>query len=416
MTQLGNAFAIAAMLGATALAASPGAARADGLKAEVAHEWTSGSEAAAAQVIADAFTARGGEWIDTATAGFEAGHAAAINRILGGNPPTVKMFPAGPMTKELIAAGLMSDIDGLVEAEGLKDKIPPVILDSVSAKGSVYAAPLSINVHWLIWSAPVLAQIGLDEPPATWDAFFDALDKVKAAGLVPIAWGGQSWQENKVFNGVMLGVMGVEGYDSVYVDFDAEAVRSPEFREAAEIYAKMRGYVDPGAPGRLWNDATAMVLEGKAAAQYSGDWVKGEMLLQGREPGSDFFCEPMPGAPALVIQGDTFAFPKKDGADWNAAQQLFAVVVEDPQVQLDFSRLKGSIPARSDVDVSSLDACVQKGKALIAGGDAAPAPLLVMSPSAAGQFQDLISEFFNDPAMSTDDFVESFAEIVEENA
>ena len=39
---------------------------------------------------------------------------------------------------------------------------------------------------------------------------------------------------------------------------------------------KLKGYTDAGSPGRDWNVATGMVMDGKAAFQIMGDWAKGE--------------------------------------------------------------------------------------------------------------------------------------------
>ena len=43
----------------------------------------------------------------------------------------------------------------------------------------------------------------------------------------------------------------------VYGDGNVDAVKSAEFKEVAEIFGKLRDFVDPGSPGRNWNDATA---------------------------------------------------------------------------------------------------------------------------------------------------------------
>ena len=65
---------------------------ADPLKAEVIHWWTSGGESAAVKVFADAYDKAGGQWIDSAIAGGEQARTAGINRIVGGNPPTMMQF------------------------------------------------------------------------------------------------------------------------------------------------------------------------------------------------------------------------------------------------------------------------------------------------------------------------------------
>ena len=61
-------------------------------KAEVIHWWTSGGESAAVKELASAFSKAGGQWVDSAVAGGDAARAQAINRVVGGNPPTAAQF------------------------------------------------------------------------------------------------------------------------------------------------------------------------------------------------------------------------------------------------------------------------------------------------------------------------------------
>ncbi len=60
-------------------------------------------------------------------------------------------------------------------------------------------------------------------------------------------------------------------------------VKGPEFRTIAETYRRLHDYVDPGSPGRNWNDATSLVIQGKAGMQFMGDWAKGEFTAAGTD-------------------------------------------------------------------------------------------------------------------------------------
>ena len=40
--------------------------------------------------------------------------------------------------------------------------------------------------------------------PKTWDELIALLDKMKAAGVTPLAHGGQTWQEATIFDSVVL--------------------------------------------------------------------------------------------------------------------------------------------------------------------------------------------------------------------
>ena len=93
-------------------------------------------------------------------------------------------------------------------------------------------------------------------------------------------------------------------------------VKSPEFRAVAETYRRLKNYVDPGAPGRNWNDAVALVIQGKAGMHMMGDWAKGEFTAAGRTPGKDYGCFVLSNhGGGYVMGGDVFAFPKSKSAD-----------------------------------------------------------------------------------------------------
>src|SRR5882672_11156832 len=81
------------------------------LKAEVIHWWTSGGESAAVKVFADQFQAAGGTWVDTAIAGGANARTAAINRTVGGSPPTAMQFNTGKQFDDLVENDLLANED-----------------------------------------------------------------------------------------------------------------------------------------------------------------------------------------------------------------------------------------------------------------------------------------------------------------
>jgi glucose/mannose transport system substrate-binding protein len=95
------------------------------------------------------------------------------------------------------------------------------------------------------------------------------------------------------------------------------------------------------------------------------------------------------------VQGDVLVFPKTPDPDGLRAQQLLARVVMEPRAQLDFSRLKGSIPIRTDLDASQLDICAQQGLAILkdrsrqVGNDE-----IYLTPDQNGALSDVLSEYW----------------------
>jgi glucose/mannose transport system substrate-binding protein len=386
-----------------------GTATAQDNKAEVIHWWTSGGESAAVRVFAEQFTKAGGTWVDTAIAGGANARTAAINRTIGGNPPTAMQFNTGKQFDDLVEGGMLADLDAVAAAGNWKAIMPAAITDAVTRNGHVYAVPVNIHgQNWMFTSAAAFAKAGATMP-TNWDELFPALDKLKAAGLVPLAFSGQKTWERGLFNATMAGRGGGAMFQAFWGKRDAAMVKGPEFRKVVDSFRRLKGYVDAGSPGRNWNDATNMLITGKAGVQFMGDWAKGEFTAAGQVPDKDYGCTVLSDkGTAYLLGGDVFAFPKsKTGS---AAQVLLAKTMLDPATQIAFAQKKGSIPVRLDLDVSSLDPCAQKAVKWLGDKTAqVPANELLSPPALTGTVEDLVSQFWNDPTMTADVFITKVA-------
>ncbi len=378
--------------------ASIGAAQAQGTKAEVIHWWTSGGESAAVKSLADAYRAAGGVWVDTAVSLGEQARSVAINRIIGGNPPTAAQFNTSKQFLDLVDQGMLNPIDEVATRDGWDKFLPETVINVVKVKGHYYAAPVNIHMPaWIWYSKAAFKKAGIAAEPKTMDELFAALDKLKAAGLVPLAHGGQSWQDNIVFTAVLTNVGGRELYLKVLRDRDPKVIQGEAFKNVLLAFKRLQSYVDKGSPGRNWNDATAMLITGKAGVQFMGDWAKGEFSLAGKQAGVDYGCIAGFGpASPYIIQGDVLVFPKTSNAEQIKAQKLLATVVTNPATQVAFSNKKGSIPIRTDVDASKMDICAQQGLAVmkdksrqLGNGE------VFLTPDQNGALADIITAYWN---------------------
>ncbi|MBW4986002.1 ABC transporter substrate-binding protein [Mameliella sp. CS4] len=407
-------FAAASMLAALSAGST---AQADGT-VEVLHWWTSGGEAKAVGTLKEAFEAQGGTWNDSPIAGGggDAAMTALRARVVAGNPPTAVQLK-GPGIQEWAQQGALNDVQAVADAEDWDAVLPPVLAEIMKYDGDYVAAPVNIHrVDWM-WANPeALAKAGISEMPTTWDEFNAAADKLMAAGITPLAHGGQPWQDATLFEDVVLGVGGADFYRAALVDLDQEALTSDTMVAAFDQLRKLRGYVDPNFPGRDWNLATAMVMRGEAAFQIMGDWAKGEFLAAGKVPGEDFLCAPTPGA-GFVLNSDSFTFFKVSGDDNLKGQQVLASLIMSPDFQKTFNLAKGSIPARTDVPLDDFDVCAKKSHAdllaAIENDSLVPsmAHEMAIPRSVRGEFLDLVTEFFNSE-MSSEDAVQRLSEAV----
>ncbi len=382
-------------------AISAGSAHADGT-VEVLHWWTSGGEARAVGELKNAFEAQGGTWIDSPIAGGggDAAMTALRARVIAGNPPTAVQLK-GPGIQEWAREGALNDVEGVAQSENWDSVLPPVLAEIMKYDGAYVAAPVNIHrVDWM-WANPqALETAGVTEMPTTWDEFNAAADKLMAAGIVPLAHGGQPWQDATVFEDVVLGIGGAEFFRKALVELDQDAMQSDTMIAAFDQLRKMRGYVDENFAGRDWNLATGMVMRGEAGFQIMGDWAKGEFLAAGKEPGVDFLCAPTPGN-GFVLNSDSFTFFEVEGADNIAGQQVLASLIMSPAFQETFNLAKGSIPARTDVALDAFDTCALRSHsdllAAIENDALVPsmAHEMAIPRSIRGEFLDLVTSFFN---------------------
>lgn len=380
---------------------------------EILSSWTSGGEAAALNVIKTEFEKRGGVWKDSSIAGFGAADAVFQNRIIAGDAPGAKQGVIGLAAADFVSQGLFNSIDDVAKAGKWADVLPKSINDLISYDGQTYLAPTGAHGEsWVFYSKEAFEKAGIAEEPKTWDEFFAGLDKLKAAGLVPVAWGGQPWQQTKVFNMILLSQVGIDGFLKIYVDKDDSEASVEGVKKTLEILHKLHTYVDEGSAGRNWNDATAMLITAKAGVQFMGDWAKGEFTVAGKQAGTDYGCMIVPESPGMVYIADAFYFPKTGNAETDKAQKLLADVVMDPAIQVEFSLKKGSVPARSDVDRSKLDACAQKGVELMSAGAIVPDQAIVLTPQQVGALDDFVDEYWNggsdDAAAAAENFFAVF--------
>ena len=383
--------------------------------ANVVHQWSDAGSAAAVAVFAREYEKRGGKWVDEPAVGPQAEIALVMSRIAGGNPPTAMQWQIGSPTRELAGNDLLASLDSVAQAGNWVKNLPPILLSKIMLDGHYYGAPIGIaGTNWMFYSIKVFTDLGL-QPPKTWNEFFEQAPKIKAGGYIPIAFGANAQQQTWMFMTILAGVAGGPTYLAITADHDAKAAASEGVRKTFETMGKLRQWVDAGSPNRKWNDTLALVETNKAALQIVGDWAKADFAAAKLVLDKDYGCVLAPDTQdSYVMTVDAFAFPKSTKPDQIEAQRKLADMVMNPEVQVAFAKLKGSIPTRLDADVSSLDRCAQIGQKAMAGGPAHQLPnfYLMFTPDSYGQITDLLGQYWSHPEMTPADATRDFATII----
>jgi len=388
---------------------------------EVMHFWTSGGEAAALATVREKVMDAGIAWEDAPVAGGGGDQAktALQARMAAGDPPAA-MLMLGQNIIDWSNAGLLGDVNGVAEAEGWDKVLPDAVKSFNKIDGRYVAAPTNVHRTDMIWaSKAAFDKIGADYP-TTWSEFNALAPRFIEAGIVPVAHGGQAWQEAYMFEALAIGVGGAAFYHDAFVALDSDALSSDTMVAVFEQMGQIRGMVDENFAGRDWNLATAMVINGEAAMQIMGDWAKGEFTNAGKIAGEDFVCIPVPKTDegGFVYLINSLSFFEQNADTQAKAQAILASAIMDPAVQVAFNQAKGAIPARMDVDLGKLDSCAQATAADFVAADQAQTAMPTFAgthaadASIVGAATDVITEFFNTD-MSPGEATELLAEAIE---
>jgi glucose/mannose transport system substrate-binding protein len=387
---------------------------------EVLHWWTSGGEAKSVAELKKMLEARGHQWKDFAVAGGAGESAMTVlkSRVVSGNPPTAAQIK-GPSIQEWGGEGVLANLDGIASKEGWDQLLPSVISDGMKYKGKYVAVPVNVHrVNWM-WTNPEVFKKAGATVPTTWKEFFIAADKIKAAGMTAVAHGGQPWQDATTFETVVLGSAGADFYTKAFVELDPKTLNSPKMIEALKIFHRIKGYTDSGSPGRDWNLATAMVINGDAGMQFMGDWAKGEFTAAGKVPGKDYLCVAAPGTTTdYTFNVDSFVMFDLDDKEQRKGQNDLASTILSPAFQEVFNLNKGSIPARLNLSMDKFDDCAKvSAKDFVSTAKSntlLPSMAHGMSTysSTQGAIYDTITEFYNSDSITAEAAAKKLAKAV----
>ena len=371
---------------------------------EVLHWWTSGGEAKAVEVLKSEWAEQGNQWNDFAVQGGGGKSAMTVlkSRALAANPPEAAHLK-GYELHEWASLGFLRDLSPMAEHLGWYPQLSPMVRDTLSQNGALMAVPTGIHrVNWLWLNRKLFERLGLT-PPTDWEHFMTVAEQLKAQGVTPLAIGNEPWQLAVLFETVALGEGGKAFYRKAFLEQDSATLTGPDMVRVLTRFQQLRAYVPEKYAGLKWHQATNLLESGGAAMQIMGDWVKGELSAGNYRPGEDIDCLPSPGSQGLFSYNlDSIAmFKQRDPAQLQAQGEL-ARLLMTPRFQEEFNRVKGSIPALTQPDMSKFDRCAIRSyhdfQLAERDGNLLPSMAEGMAvPTNMRQgIMDVLSSFFND--------------------
>jgi glucose/mannose transport system substrate-binding protein len=321
---------------------------------EILHWWVSDGEADALRALLDIYR-RSHPGSSLVHGGIRDSTNAKFRmtaRMTGGRPPDTFQANGGHDLLQWArgtAAGSLEPIEFLFEDEGWRSVFPADLLDLVSSRGEAYAVPLNIHrTNALVYDVHAFAKAGIT-PPRTLDELHGAAALLRRRGGRPLSVGvREPWMLTLLtFEHLLVSLAGPR----FYLEFlqGRASPRAPEVRAAIEELGRLLDVSNPDADRLGWDEAADQVRTGAAAMTLGGDWTKGYLERRGCLEGEHFAFAPSPGTErAFVFTIDTFGLPR--GAPHRQEAIDLLRIFGSPHGQSVFNQIKGSRPARSDVD------------------------------------------------------------------
>jgi multiple sugar transport system substrate-binding protein len=287
-----------------------------------------------------------------------------IRTWLPNNPPDVATWFAGNRARFFVDKKLVEPIDDVFNASS--GQFSKGALSAITFDGKKYLMPTNYY-HWgFYYRKDLFQKAGLATPPKTWDEFIAACQKLKSSGVTPIAIGTkQAWPSAAWFDFIN---MRVNGYDShMKLLAGQSSYTSPEVKKAMTTWAQLikTGAFPDTAPAMTWQEASALLWQGKAAMYLMGNFIASEIpsAVKGQ---IDFFSFPTidPKVPvAQVAPTDVYFIPAKAKNKSNA--KLFMTFLARADIQQKYNAVTGLLPVNNQAKIDASNTFLKSGQQIL---------------------------------------------------
>ncbi|MFC8362226.1 extracellular solute-binding protein [Streptomyces griseorubiginosus] len=250
-----------------------------------------------------------------------------------GKLPDIFHTWGGGVLKQQVDAGLVEDLTDRTKpwADGLlKVTKEPYILD-----GKLYGVPFDMGMIGFWYNKKLFKQAGISEPPTTWSGFLDAVNKLKAKNITPIALAGkEKWPGMYYWAYLAMRTAGIAALQKASEDKDFTGAGFVEagrhLKELVDLQPFQKGFLN--AAYSTPTGQAAAVGNSKAAMELMGQWAPSVQADSGKGLGSDLGFFPFP-----AVEGGKGAITEVFGGGGGHALRRGA-----PQAAVDFLKFFAS--------------------------------------------------------------------------
>ncbi|MEY8654506.1 ABC transporter substrate-binding protein [Brachybacterium paraconglomeratum] len=186
---------------------------------------------------------------------------------------------------ELIDVGMSKDLSDVYAEKGWEERFTPASLAGITQYGGFHGVPWTLQGEGLYYSKELFEQAGVTEEPTTYEELVGAAEKLLAAGITPIEFGGTvNWHVMRLLDSLLETTCGAELADSLNTG-DGDWSAEPAVTEAfTELKTWGDTYFNEGYMGISNDDSSQLFFSGQAAMALEGTWFNASVVANGMDP------------------------------------------------------------------------------------------------------------------------------------
>ncbi len=288
------------------------------------------------------------------------GYKTAIRNFLTTDSPDLANWYAGNRMAPFVKAGQFQDVSDVWEANGLGDSLASAKA-SMTIDGKQWGVPYTYYQWGIYFNKDAYKAAGVTEPK-TWDEFVANCEKFKAANIDCVTTGTSAlWPAAGIFDYLDLRTNGYE----FHMDLTAGKVAWTDDRVKATFaeWAKIQPYTTANHAAIDWQDAAALLVQGKAANYVMGNFAVATFKEGGMTNdnlGFMVFPEITPGLPRAE-EAPTDTIHITAGAKNVADAKTFLAYVASAEAQTKLNTALGQLPTNKNATVDAADPFISAG-------------------------------------------------------
>ncbi|WP_138750816.1 ABC transporter substrate-binding protein [Paenibacillus sinopodophylli] len=150
-----------------------------------------------------------------------------------------------------------------------------------SKEGKTYALRTELTLYSIYYNKDAFAKAGIESPPTTWAEFMEACEKLKAAGIIPVASGYKdSWTLNNMIHVAKAPSIGAY-HESWTQDLKSRKTSFVDDQVGFKDLLNQITYIYDNSQsdplGTTWDKAQDLLVSGEAAMIINGSWLPGNI-------------------------------------------------------------------------------------------------------------------------------------------